>query len=292
MKVETPYMESSEEDMAQRKLSAEKDQWLDLRVFYMRLSSCPIENTPPFLTLSHIPRDFTVGLEVNGERIAPSETASSLLRRDRVDKQSAEVTYVSTDSVRITGTVTFEVYDKDVLLVRGKLERLDNTFEWRMDCCAGLVGSLFLGEEKTDRRSWSDSAPAMEVYVAGCCSRVPVIWTKKLQLFCGRKSVNGLSIDDIPEDEKTMKLWKNREQSDRLFQISDGSYTKDQDEVGRPGYPENGYIEEDGEQSWFNAGVEVGVGIGLGMFVGIGVGVGLLVSTYQLATKVFRRKWL
>jgi len=292
VKVETPYMESSEEDMAQRKLSAEKDQWLDLRVFYMRLSSCPIENAPPFLTLSHIPRDFTVGLEVNGERIAPSETASSLLRRDRVDKQSAEVTYVSTDSVRITGTVTFEVYDKDVLLVRGKLQRLDNTFEWRMDCCAGLVGSLFLGEEKTDGRSWSDSAPAMEVYVAGCCSRAPVIWTKKLQLVCGRKSINELCIDDIPEDEKTMKRWKNREQSDRLFQISDGSYTKDQDEVGRPGYPENGYIEEDGEQSWFNAGVEVGVGIGLGMFVGIGVGVGLLVSTYQLATKVFRRKWL
>lgn len=290
-------MESSEEDMAQRKLSAEKDPCLDLRVFYMRLSSCPLENTPLLLTLRYIPRDFTVGLEVNGERIAPSETASSLLRRDRVDKQSEEVTYVSTDNIRITGAMTFEVYEKDVLLVCGKLQRLNSTFEWRMDCCAGLAGSLFLGGGKTERRSWSGSAPAMEVYVAGCCSGVPVIWTKKIQLVCGRKSGSGLCVDNIPEDEKSMKLCENKEQSDRLYQLSDGSYTKDQDEMGGPGftriYPERGYIEEDyGEQSWFNTGIGVGVGIGIGMFVGIGLGVGLLVNTYQLATKVFRRKWL
>lgn len=297
MKVETAHMESSEDDMAQRKLIAEKDQWLDLRVFCMRLSSCPLENAPQFLTLRHIPTDFTAGLEVNGESIAASETASSFLRRDRVDKQSAEVIYVSTDSVRIGGSVIFEAYDKDVLLVSGKLQRLDNTLEWKMDCSAGLVGSLFLGGGKTERRSWGVPGPAMEVCVAGCCSGSPMFWTKKLQPVCGRKSLSGLCLDNIREDEKTMKLWKNREQSDRLFQLSNGSYTEEEDEMGGPGfnrfYPESGYIEEeDGELSWFNAGVGVGVGIGLGMFVGIGVGVGLLVNTYQLASKVFRRKWL
>lgn len=290
-------MEPSKEGMAQRKLSAEKDQCLDLRVFYMRFSSCPLEDTPVLLTLCYIPRDFTVGLEVNGERISPSETASCLLRRDRVDKQSAEVTYVSTENVRITGDMSFEVYNKDVLLVCGKLQRLNSTFEWRMDCCAGLVGSLFLGGGKTEWRSWSGSAPAMEVYVAGCCSGVPVIWTKKIQLVCARKSGSGLSLDNIPEDEKNMKLRENREHSDRLIQLSDCSSTKDQDEIGGPGftrvYPEKGYIEEDyGQQSWFNTGFGVGVGIGIGMFVGIGLGVGILVNTYQIATKVCRRRWL
>lgn len=46
---------------------------------------------------------------------------------------------------------------------------------------------------------------------------------------------------------------------------------------------------EDGELSWFNAGVRVGVGIGLGICLGIGIGVGLLVRTYQATTRNFKR---
>ena len=94
---------------------------------------------PLFLTLCHIHRYFTIGFEMNGEPIDPSQTTSSILRRYWVDKPLAEVTYVSTDSVRITGAVIFEAYDKDVLLVSGKLQRLDNNFKWTMDCCARLV---------------------------------------------------------------------------------------------------------------------------------------------------------
>lgn len=47
---------------------------------------------------------------------------------------------------------------------------------------------------------------------------------------------------------------------------------------------------EDGELSWFNAGVRVGVGIGLGVCLGIGIGVGLLVRTYQTTTRTFKRR--
>lgn len=47
---------------------------------------------------------------------------------------------------------------------------------------------------------------------------------------------------------------------------------------------------EDGELSWFNAGVRVGVGIGLGICVGVGIGVGLLVRTYQTTTRTFKRR--
>ncbi|CAN6544089.1 unnamed protein product [Malus baccata var. baccata] len=66
--------------------------------------------------------------------------------------------------------------------------------------------------------------------------------------------------------------------------------------------PENGenhmysgtaYLEvEDGEPSWFNAGVRVGVGIGLSICVGVGIGVGLLVRTYQDNTRNFQRQLL
>lgn len=58
-------------------------------------------------------------------------------------------------------------------------------------------------------------------------------------------------------------------------------------------YPGAAYMEgEDGELSWFNAGVRVGVGIGLSICLGIGIGVGLLVRTYQGTTRNFRRRLL
>lgn len=49
---------------------------------------------------------------------------------------------------------------------------------------------------------------------------------------------------------------------------------------------------EDGELTWFNAGVRVGVGLGLGICLGVGIGVGLLVRTYQSTTRNFRRRLL
>lgn len=50
--------------------------------------------------------------------------------------------------------------------------------------------------------------------------------------------------------------------------------------------------EEDGELSWFNAGVRVGVGIGLGLCVGVGIGVSLLVRSYQATTRNFKRRFI
>lgn len=58
-------------------------------------------------------------------------------------------------------------------------------------------------------------------------------------------------------------------------------------------YSGTAYFEgEDGELSWFNAGVRVGVGIGLSVCLGIGIGVGLLIRTYQGTTRNFRRRLL
>lgn len=70
--------------------------------------------------------------------------------------------------------------------------------------------------------------------------------------------------------------------------------TDENDSDGKLGYQFHSadmYGGEDGELSWFNAGVRVGVGIGLGMCVGIGIGVGLLMRTYQATTRNFRRRF-
>lgn len=51
------------------------------------------------------------------------------------------------------------------------------------------------------------------------------------------------------------------------------------------------YVDEDGQLSWFNAGVRVGVGIGLGMCLGVGIGVGLLMRSYHATTSNLRRRF-
>ena len=56
-------------------------------------------------------------------------------------------------------------------------------------------------------------------------------------------------------------------------------------------YRRGEYLDGDneGELSWFNAGVRVGVGIGLGICVGVGLSVGLLARTYMTAAKTFKK---
>jgi hypothetical protein len=83
---------------------------------------------------------------------------------------------------------------------------------------------------------------------------------------------------------------------DYILQItgSAGSEVDDYDLEGKMAngfYSQEMYLGEDGQLTWFNAGVRVGVGIGLGMCVGIGIGVGLLMRSYQTTTRNFRRKF-
>lgn len=76
-----------------------------------------------------------------------------------------------------------------------------------------------------------------------------------------------------------------------LWQITD-SELDDHELEGKAGfYSEDMYHGEDGQLSWFNAGVRVGVGIGLGMCVGVGIGVGLLMRSYQATTRNLRRRF-
>lgn len=62
--------------------------------------------------------------------------------------------------------------------------------------------------------------------------------------------------------------------------------------MGTRAYPEGWYSDDDdGQLTWFNAGVRVGVGIGLGVCVGVGIGVGLLMSSYQATARNLKRRF-
>ncbi|PON57877.1 Erythronate-4-phosphate dehydrogenase family protein [Parasponia andersonii] len=275
--------------------------WLDLKVFYVRVSRCEIDDsTPEYLTLNHVPLDPDTLLEVNGVRTSIySDGETTVLRRDRLDKKSEEVTFVSTDSIRITGSVKFEVFHKDVLLIFGVLELCNSNGligetnhrgqRWSMECESNIIaGTGFL---KGRQLMGADSAsPTIEVYIAGSFLGTPLILTKTLQLSSKKKHTRRALLDSIPEyDAKE----DQKEAPSRLaLQVSEYPHQKPESEDNNM-YSGASYIEgEDGELSWFNAGVRVGVGIGLSVCLGIGIGVGLLVRTYQGTTRNFRRRLL
>ena len=188
--------------------------WLDLKVFYVRVSKCETdESTPEYLTLNHVPLDPDTLLEVNGVRASIySDGETTLLRRDRLDKKSEEVTFISTDNIRITGSVKFEVFDKDVLVLSGVLELCNsNGFNretnhhgqrWNMDCDSSIVaGTGFL---KGKQSMAADSAsPTIEMYITGSFSGTPIILTKTLQLSSRKKHTRKALLDSIPEYDAT-----------------------------------------------------------------------------------------
>lgn len=184
--------------------------WFDIRVFYVRISNFIVDDsTPECLTLNHIPVSPDTGLEVNGVRCSmDSEGISCILRRDRVDKKSEEATFVSTDSIRLTGSVKFEVFDKEDLVISGVLEMCntngsingesDNAARrWSMNCESVInAGTGFL---KGKQVAGSDSSsPTIEVYVAGCFSGTPIILTKTWQINHRKKQRKGM-LNSIPE---------------------------------------------------------------------------------------------
>ncbi|PKA66313.1 Uncharacterized protein AXF42_Ash007010 [Apostasia shenzhenica] len=288
---------------------------LEIRLFYVRISPCSPDSAPECLILSHPRREMGIALEINGSRIPASSRTSLALRRDRLDCSAGEVTYVSTDSVRVTGAVDFEVCDGDGnLMLCGSLERMEapwsnGTMEferhqesslkdlktgWTMNCysAASIAISAFL------QPKLGISSPSVEVYVAACYAGFPFILTQTIQASPRKKPARVGALDAIPEDEVTTTS-PNRCREISLRRGSFSTDTKgdaDQHDPETKGTthsadPEAWNLEEDGQLSWFNAGVRVGVGISLGMCVGIGIGVGILMGSYQATAGRCKRRF-
>ncbi|XP_073279239.1 uncharacterized protein At1g01500-like [Primulina huaijiensis] len=271
--------------------------WFDIRVFYVRISNFMVDDsTPESLTLNHISLSPETPLEVNGVRCTVDPGVSCALRKDRMDKKTEEATFVSTDSIRLTGSMKFEIFDKKELVISGTLEMPHATGfvgelnqsarSWSMNCDTVFsAGTVFLnGKQLVGTESTS---PTIEVYVAGCFSGTPIILTKTLQLKHRKKHKMG-TLNSIPECEAS------ESHEDLTFgqDLQVAEYKRETEEdCDNLYWRRTEYIEgEDGELSWFNAGVRVGVGIGLGICLGIGIGVGLLVRSYQTTARTFRRR--
>jgi hypothetical protein len=273
--------------------SSSSSAWFDIRVFYVRISNLPVDNnsTPEFLTLNHVPLNPNTLLQLNSTICkTQSQGISCVLKRDRVDKRFEESTFVSTDSIRLTGSAKFEVFHKENLVLSGVLELVDKNGvkKWWMDCEPVMMSgetSFFMGNQIVGSGSL---LPNVEVYIAGCFLGTPVILTKSLQLTSRKKKDRKTSLDSIPEYEAS----GYRDSSSGLdLQMAEYRSYDDEDDQYKDVYwrrPEDG--EEYGELSWFNAGVRVGVGIGLGICLGVGIGVGIFVRTYQATSRNLKRR--
>ncbi|CAH1416398.1 unnamed protein product [Lactuca virosa] len=263
--------------------------WLEIRLFYVRITPCAVNTVPEHLTLRNLRREIGVSLEINGFRVPSANTALVTLRRDRVDKESSEVTYVSTDNIRVTGAIEFEVIENEgddrEMILCGSLERIEPTWS---------NGSLDNGNTHTHHHHNHNNNGSK----TGCCSSVPVILTKTIQVSPRRRggSRHGM-LHAIPEDEEEVDkepLRDNGVLRQRKLPHTAGEEADGYESEGKvvPSYySEEMYYDEDGQLTWFNAGVRVGVGIGLGMCLGIGIGVGLLMRSYQATTRNFRRRF-
>ncbi|KAJ3670061.1 hypothetical protein LUZ60_010385 [Juncus effusus] len=275
--------------------------WLDLRVFYIKISNFELKNSAAnHLTLNLVPLNPDTVIEINGTRSSiHTDWVSSDLRKDRVDRNSEEATFVSTDSIKMTGTVHFQVFDKNDLLMTGDLQLISGNGEkkkWNLKCDSVSACNGFL--KGKDLKGIVN--PIVELYIAGSFLGTPIILSETIQFNNLLRKKNGmkLTLDSIPENEMVEEEGTKEVSLDDSIKVSEQEYKSDTDTdteyTNHNSYYAGGeYLEgEDGELSWFNAGVRVGVGIGLGICVGVGLGVGLMVKTYQTTTRTFRRRLL
>ena len=175
--------------------------WFDLRVVYIRFTGIRIKDSAPeTLTLTHIPLSLNTIVEVNGRRGSIySDSVSTSLRRDRIERETEELTFVGTDSIRLNGSAMFEVCNGEELLLSVTLELSngEGSKVWRMSCRSGGVGSNGAG-------GFLNVMGAMaEVYVTGTFSGSPIILTKSFQPgYVKKKQRQRTTLDAIPEYEE------------------------------------------------------------------------------------------
>lgn len=190
---------------------------LALRVFYLRVSRCEVdESMLGALTLTHTPLTPDTILDVSGaDHQRPGIISnggkgggvSFALRRDRIDKRSEEATFVCAATVRVFGSVRFEVQSKDERIVVGILEACDvddskagTTKSWVMKCQVPTQrgsGLLRCGGGGGEREY--TKPPVVEVYVAGVFRGTPLVFTKAMQLRFRRRRQVKAFMDPIPE---------------------------------------------------------------------------------------------
>ncbi|XP_044980162.1 uncharacterized protein LOC123447619 [Hordeum vulgare subsp. vulgare] len=108
---------------------------LDVRAFYLRLSSSSPTSTPPAeLTLLYRPAIGGAALELAGRALPPASPAEVALARVRGAKDDDAPAYASADRVSAAEGARFEVYDGKELAAEGAFFFARGLDGWRVEC--------------------------------------------------------------------------------------------------------------------------------------------------------------
>lgn len=261
-----------------------------MNVFCIRMNTFALSESiliPESLTLHVLPRSNPTALEINGRRFHPSSSAFLTLQRNRAEENSEdEITYVGTDTIRLSDNLCFEVYLRDKPLIFGTLEKRQELSEdlipettWTVECSSRLEYSS----------KWSldtMSVPTVDLYVSGRISGFPIILTHTLQLLPRKERVRHCTLDVIPEENEIAESWLDLSKLDS--NDSESSFLESKSGCDSDCDWESSVEAEELEESWIDTGLRFGIGVGLGMCLGLG----LLVSTYQRTSKILRKQIL
>uniref|UniRef100_A0A0E0CXH3 Uncharacterized protein n=1 Tax=Oryza meridionalis TaxID=40149 RepID=A0A0E0CXH3_9ORYZ len=277
----------------------EPSSWLSLKVFFLRVSRCEVnESMLDSVTVTHAPLTPDTVLQVSGGSVASNGHMS--LRLDRAGGVGAAVTeggdsctFVSTADVRVSGSARFDVQCGGERLVVGILDTRDAGAGggWVMKCQVAAQR----GSGLVRRGSKEAKPPVVEVYVAGLARGAPVVFTRAMQLrFRRRRHVKSF-MEPIPEHGEPAEDAKETLPPKHETEASEYRCYKPEPDAGDADYDgfymkPAGEEDDDGDFSWFTAGVRVGVGISVGICLGIGIGAGLLARSYHSTSRSLRSR--
>lgn len=181
----------------------------------------------------------------------------------------SESVYVNTDRIKFKGRqLPFVVHIEGLessVLVSAVLRRKDGSDDciWAMECDGGDgVKDFDVGK--------------VDAYVAGLSLGKPLLLKEVVEL----KDCKELEcIPQAHDMENYIAKELETVYIEEFVHRRIEGFTAKEEEI----------LAEEGELSWFNAGVRLGIGLGVGMSLGVGVGLGLIIKTYKSTSGVLRK---
>ncbi|XP_057814420.2 uncharacterized protein At1g01500 [Cryptomeria japonica] len=278
-----------------------QQQWFDIKVVCIKIvDACGIDCAPDNLTLHFLPRSSLTDLQINGKKIRPSASAFVTLRRTTNDGNPLVWSFVSTDGVRTTGKLSFEVYVGHETLVCGALDikkedsvNNDRQRTWTVECSSALEYPSRWNS--TENRPVS--FPSIEVYVTGQAGSLPVILTRTEELIARKKRARQrLSLDAIPEGNDYEISFVSNENDATENQEQRGSFMEMDDKLivmiceaamerfAKLLEPKEIKCLKNFKLTWLYVGLCLCLAVGFGVSLGLGMGVFLLVIRVSRGT--------
>merc|ERR1711985_23607 len=193
-----------------------------------------------------------------------------------VRKEGNNCCYVSTEVWSVSEKTVFSLLDQNDVWLVCELAPVykDKKKTWTLEC------KIKEGKTKETPPRW---AMDVEVSVVGKFQGCPCFLSKTAHT---TRRINR----NKPMNNKLLAIEEDASLTEASL-VNPGMFTERFEEtykaLGGTGSLSEG---EDGDLTWFNAGLRIGVGVGLGVCLGAGLGAGILVRSYQYTANSLKKR--